>query len=201
MKYQFLFVLFFPFLFSAQKKELFHNEKATFEYHKSIEKSLGIGVLGMQTKKAFVIFIDEKSIKNSPVIFNKVQFESINFNGKKSVAFLCIYENNKGLPGNIINKAKISVPIPPKKTEIIADLSQLKISVPKNGYFIGFEWILTKENLINGVKNPTEKPYNPTIVGIQNDKLNLFSLNKNWQKEESQLVNSLNINISYLPKN
>ena len=125
MKYQFLLFLFLSLSFSAQKAEFSNVEsgKATFEFHKIKGPSLGTGVVGMQTIKAFAIFIEQESTDHSPEIFNKVQFEAMNFDGKKSTVFLCIYENENGLPGKILDHAKIIIEIPIKNNKIIADLS------------------------------------------------------------------------------
>lgn len=201
MKLQFLLLLFFPLLFSAQKSDIIHDKegKATFEFYKKTKPSLETGVLGAENKKAFAIFINEKSLAHSPEIFSKVQFETMNFDGKKSTVFLCIYENDNGLPGKILDEAKIIIEIPIKNTEIVADLSPLKIKVPTNGYFIGFEWILSKKNMINGSGNAPTKAYNPAITGVQNE--NLFVFDENWKKEKDQLASSLKIDVDYLPEN
>ncbi|KIA89350.1 hypothetical protein [Kaistella jeonii] len=203
MKYQFLLLLLLSLSYSAQKAESSNLEKgkATFEFHKITEPSLGTGVLGMQTKKAFAIFIDQNSKDHSPEIFNKVQFESMNFDGKKSTIFLCIYEDENGLPGKILNQAKILIETPSKKTTVIANLSSLKIKVPTNAYFIGFEWILSKENIINGAQNAGAKPYNPAISGIQIEKPNLYFFDKKWQKDKELLSSSLKIDVDYVPEN
>lgn len=203
MKYQFLLLLFLSLSFSAQKAEFSNVEtrKATFEFHKIKGPSLGTGVVGMQTIKAFAIFIEQESTDHSPEIFNKVQFEAMNFDGKKSTVFLCIYENENGLPGKILDHAKIILEIPIKNNKIIADLSSLKIKVPTNGYFIGFEWIHSKKNIINGTQTDGPKPYNPAISGIQIEKPNLFFFDRNWQKDNEQLSSSLKIDVDYLPEN
>ena len=67
MKYHFLLLLFFAISCSAQKTESSNLEKgkATFEFHTITEPSSGSGVSGMQNKKAFAIFIDEKLPDNS----------------------------------------------------------------------------------------------------------------------------------------
>ena len=113
----------------------------------------------------------------------------------------CIYENENGLPGKILDHAKIILEIPIKNNKIIADLSSLKIKVPTNGYFIGFEWIYSKENIINGTQTDGPKPYNPAISGIQIEKPNLFFFDRNWQKDKEQLSSSLKIDVDYLPEN
>ena len=203
MKYQFLLLLLLYLSCSAQQTEISNLKegKATFEFHKITEPAAGTGVLGMQTKKAFAILIDQNSTDHSPEIFNKVQFETMNFDGKKSTIFLCIYENENGLPGKILDNAKIIIETPIKKNKIIADLSPLKIKVPTNAYFIGFEWILSKENIINGVQNAGAKPYNPAISGIQIEKPNLYFFDKKWQKDKELLSSSLKIAIDYVSEN
>lgn len=203
MKYQFLFLLLLSLSCSAQKTEVSNLKegKATFEFYKITEPAVGTGVLGMQTKKAFAILIDQNSTDHSSEIFSKIQFETMNFDAKKSTVFLCIYENENGLPGKILKQAKILIETPIKKNKIIADLSSLKIKVPTNAYFIGFEWILSKENIINGAKNADPKPYNPAISGIQIEKPNLYFFDKKWQKDKELLSSSLKIAIDYISEN
>lgn len=197
-----LFILLFPVLISAQESQIFSkSSEAIFKFKKIQNSNSEIGVVGNQDHSAFAVFVDNNLIKDSTAIFNKVTFETLNFNGKKSTVYLCLYENNRGLPGKIIDQAKILVEIPAKRTKITADLSGLKIKVPKNGYFIGFEWILIKENIITGVRDTKDPPYNPTIGGISGEHLNLYVFNKTWQKESKQLVSSLKLELSYLRNN
>lgn len=199
MKFYFLLFLLFPIVFFAQKQETINNakEKASLEFNKKTNSG-GTGVLGTKNRNAYAIFIDEKSPTNNPEIFYKVSFETMNFNDKKSSVYLCIYENNNGLPGKIIDKAKIFIEIPTKLTEIIADLSSLNIQVPTNGYFVGFEWILSKENEIKGVTKTSNPPYNPTIDGIISGETNLFVHEKKWQKASVEFNTSLKLDISIL---
>lgn len=201
MKFQLLVFLFLTLSFSAQNTEISTLEKGKpiVEIHQIIKPSSGIGVLGMKTKKAFAVYINPNSPNNLPEIINKVQFQTLNFGRTKSTVFLCIYENESGLPGKIIDKAKILLKIPAKKNNIIADLSSLKIEVPAEGYFISFEWILVKENIVDGAQTD-EKPYNPTILGTSNTEENLFTLDKKWGKANGEFITTINLEVSYLPK-
>ena len=193
-----LFLLFFPLLFNSQRNKTIKDQDVTFIYKNTIKPSGESGVLGMQSKKAFAIFVNESLPADSIIIFSQVNFGTLNFGHKKSKIYLCIYENNNGLPGKILNSAKILVNIPRKKTDIIVDISKRKIPVPKSGYFVGLEWLIQKENIIYGEVKTQKPPYNPAILGLANGKYELYVLNENWQKAEEILISSLKLEISYL---
>lgn len=199
-KFPVLVLLSFSILFFGQKTNELKAEQTIVKYKKLTGDS-GVGVLGTQTEKAVAIHIDEILEDSLPQIFHTVKFETFSLNSKKSTIFLCIYENENGLPGKIIDQGKILIEIPSRKTEIIADLSSLKIQVPNKGYFIGFEWILSKKHKINSTSNTSQKPYNPAVSGIVNEDENLFTLDQIWGKSERGLVSTLNLEITYLPKN
>lgn len=102
------------------------------------------------------------------------------------------------MPGEILEGAKFLVNIPAHKSFVTADLSKLKIKVPENGYFVGFEWVLSKENEMKGKISAAKLPYNPTISGFTDNKVNLYSRRKEWRRQQdSDLVAGLALEISY----
>ena len=201
MKNKIFFLLFFPILFSSQIKNGSKNKKVTFNYQSNAKSSGEGGVLGMENKRAYAIFVNETLPHDSVLFFSKVHFETLNFKQKNSKIFLCIYENISGKPGKIIDNAKIIVKVPTKKTDIIADISKLKIQVPRNGYFIGFEWVLSSDNVIMGETKRHVNPYNPVITGLAKGKYELFVLDESWRKAEEALVSSLKLEVFYAVQN
>jgi len=82
---------------------------------------------------------------------------------------------------------------------VTVDLSKRNIKVPQNGYFIGFEWVLSKENEMKGNVNTSNLPYNPTISSYTGKTVNLSTKRKEWRKEpDASLVAGLALDISYL---
>jgi hypothetical protein len=190
-----LYFLLLPlFLFSQSAKNI------TFRFAPNRKPSTGtIGVLGMENKKAFAIFVNETLPNNSKLYFNTIQFETTNFNKNNSKIFLCLYENKSGIPGELLKNGKILVHVPLKKTNITADLSELKLNVPADGYFIGFEWVLSEKNKIYGAAETTNYPYNPAIKGLSKGKYEMFVFKQKWETAENNLVSSLYFEVTYLP--
>ncbi|MGZ5273239.1 MAG: hypothetical protein ACXWCA_02870 [Kaistella sp.] len=194
----FLFLFFTSFMFSqkADATKTVDGFKVSFEKVKY--KETWIGVMGSDSKQAFATYIEGDSSDKKQRYYQTIKFQSTNFQKKSAPIYLCIYENENGLPGKLIDKAKILLHIPSKKNRISVDLSQKLIPVPHNGYFVGFEWIRSKENKINGNAATEDSPYNPTISGFTANNINLYSYHGKWQKEaDSHLVAGLELEIIY----
>lgn len=186
-------------MFSQGRHDTKIIKEVTVNYEKVKYHETGIGVMGSDNRKAFASFIENNWTEESQRYFNSIKFMSTNFGKKTAEIYLCIYENNNGLPGKIIESGKILITVPSKNNIVTADLSKLQLQVPRNGYFIGFEWILSKENRISGNTPTLNFPYNPTISGFTAKAINLYSYEGKWRKQEdSNLVAGLALEISYL---
>ena len=165
------------------------------------ESGFGTGVLGTEKKKAFAILIENKLSQNSIMILNEVKFKTLNFKKSKADIYLCLYENDKGLPGKIVENGQILLHVAVKKATTNLNLSSLNIKIPTIGYFIGFEWILSKENEISGAFKTSNPPYNPTIEGVAGEDVNLYVFDgETWKKEKDEFVSALKLDITYLTK-
>lgn len=187
------------FMFSQEKNEKLFNDSISFEYEKIASPDIGVGVIGSNDRQAYATFFESNSTEKSQPYFHQIKFKSINFSKKPSEIYLCIYENDNALPGKLLDEAKYLVTIPTRKVLVTADLSKLNIKVPEEGYFIGFEWVLSKENEMKGNVKTTNLPYNPTISGYTGKTVNLYTKSKKWRKEpDASLVAGLALDISYL---
>ena len=199
LKLIFLLLIINSLMYSQNREKLF-NEDISFKYEIKKDQHNTIGVIGSAGRQAYATFIENNGPEKNQQYFQHIKFTSTNLGKKPSEIYLCIYENNNGLPGNIIDGAKFLVRIPALTTFIIADLSQLKIKVPVDGYFLGFEWLLEQENEIKGNTSTSNLPYNPTIKGYTGNKVNLYSKHKEWRKEsDTNFVAGLALEISYIP--
>ncbi|WP_332024039.1 hypothetical protein [Kaistella sp.] len=186
-------------MFSQEKSDKLSNESVSFKYEKIQTSDYGIGVIGSNERRAYATFVESNITEKSQTFFHQIRFKSINFSKKPSEIYLCIYENDNGFPGKLLDEAKYLVTIPTLKTLITADLSKLNFKVPENGYFIGFEWVLSKENEIKGNVKTPNLPFNPTISGYTGKTANLYTKRKKWRKEpDASLVAGLALDISYL---
>lgn len=197
----FLLLFAASFMFSQKGNAIQSIDDVKVNFEKLKSKETGIGVMGSDHKPAFATYILRDSSDEKQRYFRTIKFKSANFKKKSAPIYLCIYENNNGLPGKIIDQAKILLSIPSNKNIVNVDLSQKLISVPRSGYFVGFEWVLSKGNKIKG-NSPTENsPYNPTISGFSANTMNLYSYHGKWQKEaDSHLIAGLELEIIYSDK-
>ena len=186
-------------MFSQEKSDKLSNESVSFKYEKIQTSDNGIGVIGSNERRAYATFVESNITEKRQTYFHQIRFKSINFSKKPSEIYLCIYENDNGFPGKILDDAKYLISIPARKTLVTADLSTLKIKVPAHGYFIGFEWVLSKGNEIKGNVKTPNLPFNPTISGYTGKTVNLYTKRKEWSKEpDASLVAGLALDISYL---
>ena len=185
-------------MFSQEKSDKLSNESVSFKYEKIQTSDNGIGVIGSNDRRAYATFVESNTTEKGQTYFHHIRFKSINFSKKPSEIYLCIYENSDGLPGKIVDHGKFLINIPPKNTFITADLSKLKLKVPEDGYFIGFEWILNKENELKGNIKTQNPPYTPSIAGFTAAKVNLYSRSETWRKEpDNILIAGLDLEITY----
>ena len=185
-------------MFSQEKNEKFFNDNISFKYEKITSPDIGVGVIGSNDRQAYATFFESNITEKSQPYFHQIKFKSINFSKKPSEIYLCIYENSDGLPGKIVDHGKFLINIPPKNTFITTDLSKLKLKVPEDGYFIGFEWILNKENELKGNIKTQNPPYTPSIAGFTAAKVNLYSRSETWRKEpDNILIAGLDLEITY----
>ncbi|MCP2037455.1 hypothetical protein [Chryseobacterium sp. HSC-36S06] len=197
-KFTFFLLIVSSIIFSQKKNEKFFDEDISIKYEKVPASDVGIGVMGSFDKQAYATFVGSNVAEKNQQYFHYIKFKSINFTENSSQIYLCIYKNNRGLPGEILEGAKFLVNIPAHKSFVTADLSKLKIKVPENGYFVGFEWVLSKENEMKGKISAAKLPYNPTISGFTDNKVNLYSRRKEWRRQQdSDLVAGLALEISY----
>lgn len=190
---KFLLLLLLPCFLLSQKQKDF-----SVKYSNLTTPSTGeMSVIGTSEMKAVAIFVNET--ENTDKIFGEIKFKSTVFESKVATIYLTIYENNNGLPGTLINKERILLKIPAKRTEVILNLYAMKIQVPQNGYFMGFEWIQNKKNKILGNNSSDNTPYNPAIAG-KFTKENLYIFNENhWQKSAkvAPFPSTLDLQINY----
>ena len=185
-------------MFSQRKGENLIDENISLKYEKTDSPDNRFGVIGSKGRQAFAAFVEIDDTDRIKKYFHYIKFKSFNFNRKPSVIYLCIYENSDGLPGKIVDHGKFLINIPPKNTFITADLSKLKLKVPEDGYFIGFEWILNKENELKGNIKTQNPPYTPSIAGFTAAKVNLYSRSETWRKEpDNILIAGLDLEITY----
>ena len=186
-------------MFSQEKSDKLSNESVSFKYEKIQTSDNGIGVIGSNDKQAYATFFASNITEKSQPYFHQIKFKSINFSKKPSEIYLCIYENDNGLPGKLLDEAKYLVYIPTRKALVTVDLSKRNIKVPQNGYFIGFEWVLSNEDEMKGNVKTPNLPYNPTISSYTGKTVNLYTKRTEWRKEpDASLVAGLALDISYL---
>lgn len=187
-------------LFSQEKRVETTVAGPLISYEKVKSPEAGMGVIGSEDRKAFASFI-EGSADKMQNNFYSIKFKSINFSKKPAQIYLCIYEDDNGLPGNIIVKGKILISVPAKQNIVSVDLSHLNIEVPRKGYFVGFEWILNKKNKISGNTKNSIYPYNPTISGITGKDVNLYIYDGQWKKSQnSEIVTGIALDIVELKR-
>ena len=117
------------FMFSQEKNEKFFNDNISFKYEKITSPDIGVGVIGSNDRQAYATFVESNTTEKGQTYFHHIRFKSINFSKKPSEIYLCIYENDNGFPGKILDDAKYLISIPARKTLVTADLSTLKIKV------------------------------------------------------------------------
>ena len=197
-KLLFFLLIISSLMFSQRKGENLIDENISFKYEKTDSPDNRFGVIGSKGRQAFAAFVEIDDTDRIQKYFHYIKFKSFNFNSKPSVIYLCIYENSDGLPGKIVDHGKFLINIPPKNTFITADLSKLKLKVPEDGYFIGFEWILNKENELKGNIKTQNPPYTPSIAGFTAAKVNLYTRSETWRKEpDNILIAGLDLEITY----
>ena len=190
------------FMFSQVRSNLLDRVgRATIKYEKNDEDSSDVGILGIDNKRSFVIFVKEKAEDNKELLFDKIIFETSNLGKKKAKLYLVIYENKDSLPGKLLESSKTMVNAPVGKKKIIVDLSTLQLIVPKAGYFVGFEWIISEDNKITGTPDISNLPYNPAVTAVINTLPNLFVLDQKWTPAKETLATSLNLQIHYFSVN
>lgn len=142
-------------------------------------KKKGTGFSAGKTSWVLAKKFEYKDNLPENLFLKKIRFLTSNSVGsnKPSKILVKFYKNDDGKAGDLYRVGGIVAGCKAGLSINEIDLSKYQMKFPKEGLFIGFEWILNDEN-----KNSKDKgenaSYGPTIVGLKDGEDNLWHIDK-----------------------
>ncbi|KUJ51974.1 hypothetical protein [Chryseobacterium sp. JAH] len=152
-----------------------------------------------------VVDLFKADVSNEKLFIKKIRIPTKVEKAIKEATFnLVFYDNEGGKPSkDKVNSILVTCKSGKNITEI--DLSKTPIQFPKNGFFIGFEWIVNEQNKFTYItdikypdgkrlKNVMQQGIAPKFQGYESEASNIFSFSGNLQWKN--ILNKKKINNS-----
>jgi len=144
-------------------------------------------VFSASNKNWSVVDLFQAEVSHEKLFIKKIKVPTKVVKSIKEATFnLIFYNNENGKPSNeIIRSILVSCKSGKKVTEV--DLSKSPILLTKEGFFIGFEWIMNEQNKYSYItdikypdgrleKNVSRQGVAPTLSGHKAQVSNIFAL-------------------------
>ena len=139
-----------------------------------------------------------KNLKNHQKFIDKVNFFTLSELKKATIKLYLFDIDSIGFPNNIIFDEELIIEVSKGKKITSIDFSKYQIKVPNDGFFVGFEWLITNENLYNYtanieregkiIKNQKNQNYQPYLGLIPSDDESVWHFMRGkwykWEKVE-----------------
>lgn len=146
-----------------------------------------MGVLGITNENQYAQYISPEQIDINTI--KKIDFKIL-AQKKNSYFYLNIYKKDGEKPREILKHILVKTKYNSKSQKISLDFSDAEFTFPKEGFFIGLEWVLEKKNkMIPDMifsKNQ-EALYYPNVAATTGEVNYIWSLKNNvWSLETSE---------------
>lgn len=188
-KYQSVYLLKPKFIDIAEVEIVRPKFQKTFKIGNIKNNDMGFSA---STMSWVVVDLFKAEASNERLFIKKIRIPTKVEKSIKEATFnLVFYDNENGKPSkDKINSILVSCKKGKSTTEI--DLSKAPIQFPKNGFFIGFEWIVNEQNKYTYVtdikypdgkrsKNITQQGIAPKFQGYESEVSNIFSFSGDSQ--------------------